>query len=107
MNLPNMDWKPIETLFTCTPVDHPEYILPYGQTIIAELIKDKSHSYCLNRRDANPFLVTNGTEDVQKTWTQWVNTLCFGGNDYSRRCLGSRPDDCVVAEGKYILLNMI
>ena len=38
MNLPSMDtgyayWNPIDGLSTCTPIDHPEYIMPFGQTV--------------------------------------------------------------------------
>ena len=103
MNLPNMDWKQIESLSTCTPIDHPEYILPFGQTFGNKFIADSNRFHCLNRGDTNPFSITNsgsnGDEDKSKTWTQWVNEPC----DYTsyRRCLGSTPDICVSSSSKY------
>ena len=110
MNLPNMDWTPIHDawgkLSTCNPIDHPEYILPYGQTVDNEFIADGGHYDCLNRGDENPFLIrnitSNGTDADSKTWTQWINTPC-PKNQYNefRRCLGSRPDVCVKAICKY------
>ena len=107
-----MDWTPIHNtkweLSTCNPIDHPEYIMPYGQTIDIDHFKDKSHFYCLNRGNTNPFLTanrTNGAGADRKTWTQWINTLCDNPND--RRCLGLRPDMCVEASSKYILLKII
>ena len=112
MKIPNMDdWTPIPNLFTCTPdmlIDHSKYIMPYVQTIFSNLISDKSHFYCLNRRNTNPFLITNRTNGAgtdSKTWTQWINTLCDNPND--RRCLGLRPDICKTAVSKYILLKTI
>ena len=103
MNFPNMDWKPIDTLSTCTTINHPEYIMPYGQKINSDLINDTSRFYCLNRGDTKPFLITNSesNDDDSKTWTQWVNTAC-DWLSYDRRCLGLRPDICVSATGKYI-----
>ena len=105
MNLPNMDWIPIANYNTCIPVDHPEYIMPYGQTIDIDHFKDKSHFYCLNRGNTNPFL-NNGADADSKTWTQWMNTSCDNPSSY-RRCLGLRPDMCVEASSKYILLKII
>ena len=104
MNLPDMDWKPIPKLFTCTPIDHPEYIMPFGQIADIDFKTDNSQSYCLNRGDANPFL--NGTEADSKTWTQWLNTPC-PETIRNRRCLGSRPDLCVNAFCKYKLITII
>ena len=115
MNLPNMDWTPIHNtkweLSTCKPIDHPEYIMPYGQTVVNESIADGSQYDCLNRGDENPFFIrnseSNGTDADSKTWTQWINTPCPNQNQYNeiRRCLGSRPDVCVNAVSKYILLQ--
>ena len=107
MNLPSMDWNPIYLLSTCTPdmlIDHPKYIMPYGQTIVSKLIADNSHFYCLNRGDTNPFL-SNGADVDSKTWTQWVNTDC--NEDTFRRCLGLRPDICIDPISKYILIIII
>ena len=104
MNLPNMEWKQIDNQFSCLPIDHPEYIMPYGQTINSDLITDNSQFYCLNRGDTNPFLITN--IESNQTWTQWVNTKCPVLRD-NRRCLGSRPDICIEANGEYILLKTI
>ena len=105
MNLPNMDWIPIENQVTCLPIDHPEYIMPYGQTINSDLITDNSTFYCLNRRYTNPFLITNS---LTMTWTQRVNTLCeYPYTENGRRCLGLRPDICVYARSKYILLKIL
>ena len=57
MEIPNMDnWKPIHTLSTCTPINHPEYIMPFGQTVLNESIADGIQYNCLNRGDENPFL---------------------------------------------------
>ena len=108
MNLPNMDWIEIDSFPTCKPVDHPDYIMPYGQKINSKLISDDDQFYCLNRGDKNPFLVTNSesneTDDDSKTWIQWVNTPCE--NWYDRRCLGLRPDKCVDSVRKYICLKI-
>ena len=94
---------PIKGRTACIPIDHPEYIMPYGQTISRDLIIDESQFYCLNRNDTNPFFIinssSNGTEDEQKTWTQWMNTLCVYRSQ--RRCLGFRPEKCVEAISKY------
>ena len=103
MNAPTKDWIPINGQVTCLPIDHPEYIMPYGQTISRDLIIDESQFYCLNRNDTNPFFIintsSNGTEDEQKTWTQWMNTSCNYRTE--RRCLGFRPEICVEAISKY------
>ena len=81
--------------------------MQYGQSIESKLRADDSQFYCLNRGDTNPFLITNSeinkTDTDSKTWTQWVNTRCpFNTWNDDRRCLGSRPDICVEASGKYI-----
>ena len=43
--------------------------------------------------------------------TQWHNTSCPNNAEteiiHPRRCLGSRPDICVEASCKYILLKII
>ena len=106
------NWTPIRSLSTCTPIDHPEYIMPYGQTINSVFINDTSHFYCLNRGDKNPFLIpnseSNGTNADSNTWTAWINEPCPDDEDHwKRRCLGSRPDICVDAACKYILLRII
>ena len=105
MNIPTKDWMPIYLLSTCTTVDHPEYIMPYGQTIDSlidsDFIKDNDYFYCLNRGDTNPFLITNSENN--ETWTQLVNLPCKYDE---RKCLGSRPDVCVVTSGTYMLLNV-
>ena len=104
-----MDWTPIHNSFwelsSCNPIDHPEYILPYGQTVDNEFIADGGQYDCLNRGDENPFLIRNITS---KTWTQWINTPCPKDqyNEF-RRCLGSKPDVCVNAACKYLLLIII
>ena len=107
MNLPNMDWTPIQNDFwglsTCKPIDHPEYIMPFAQTVDNAFIADGSQYHCLNRGDENPFLIT---KNETKTWTQWINTPCEDP-DWERRCLGSNPNVCVMAEGKYILTILI
>ena len=110
MPLPNLDigygyWHPIASVsindpprYTCTPIDHPEYIMPFAQSVDHQKMTDNSQFYCLNRGDKNPFLITNdGSNGTSKTWTQWLNTSCPSGND--RRCLGSRPDICIPAIG--------
>ena len=108
MNLPIMDtgydnWTPIQHSSTCIPIDHPEYIMPFGQKVDISHITDSSQFYCLNRGDKNPFLITNsgsnGTEDDSNTWTQWLNKTC--DKPIYRRCLGSRPERCVIADSKY------
>ena len=105
MNLPNMDWTPIRNdlggLSTCKPIDHSEYIMPFAQTVDNAFIADGSQYHCLNRGDENPFLIT---KNETKTWRQWINTACddLDFSDLERRCLGSRPDVCVLAEGNYI-----
>ena len=96
---------PIEDRTTCIPIDHPEYIMPYGQLINSDLITDNKKFYCLNRGTTNPFLITNSesneTDVDSKTWTQWVNTACESEYpEADRRCLGLRPDTCVWAAGK-------
>ena len=110
-----MDWTPIRNdlggLSTCKPIDHSEYIMPFAQTVDKNFIADGSQYHCLNRGDENPFLIrnsgSNGTDADSKTWTQWINTPCPNQNQYNeiRRCLGSRPDVCVNAVSKYILLQ--
>ena len=102
MNLPDMDWIQIASLFTCTPIDHPEYVMPFGQTIDIYFKADDSQFYCLNRGDKNPFSITNSGSNGtnSKTWTQLVNTACEYKRE--RRCLGSRPDRCADAIGKYL-----
>ena len=108
MNTPTKDWMPIKGRTACIPIDHPEYIMPYGQTIDSDLIKDKSLFYCLNRGDTNPFLLTNnesnGTDADSLTWTQWVNTLCENP-EFERRCLGLRPDICAIDVCKYSIFK--
>ena len=95
-------WNPIDLLSTCTPIDHPEYIMPFGQTVDSKLMADVTKFYCLNRGDANPFLITNNrsneTEADSQTWTQWINKPC--DHRTYRRCLGIRPDQCVNAYRK-------
>ena len=114
MNLPNMDWKPILnqisgiSQLTCPTINHPDYVIPYGQTIDSDLMEDNNYFYCLNRGDTNPFLITNSERNV--TWTQYVNKKCDGPNPdkkKNRRCLGLRPDMCIFATCKYRLLRMI
>ena len=111
MNLPNMNWEPISLLSTCIPVDHPEYTMPYGQTINSDLIATNSQFYCLNRGDTNPYLITNSesneTDADSKTWKQWMNEPCDEDLYKLRRCLGLRPDICVDANCKYTFLKMI
>ena len=96
MNLPDMIWKPTVYTSTCTPIDHPEFVMPFGQTVV-EFMADHRQFNCLNRGDVKPFLIknsgSNGTEDDIKTWTQWINTQC--PFEKHRRCLGSRPDMCI------------
>ena len=112
MNLPNMDWTPIHNtkweLSTCKPIDHPEYIMPYGQTVVNESIADGSQYDCLNRGDENPFFIrnseSNGTDADSLTWTQWVNTLCENP-EFERRCLGLRPDICAIDVCKYSIFK--
>ena len=91
-------WNPIDKLSTCTPIDHPEYIMPFGQTVDSKLMADGTKFYCLNRGDANPFLIKKSSSNDSQTWTQWINKPC----DYTtyRRCLGTRPDQCVNAYRK-------
>ena len=112
MNLPSMDWSQTNFFSTCTPIDHPDYIMPFGQTVKNELFTDDSQFYCLNRGDTNPFLAktsgNNESEADSKTWTQWMNTPC--PEPYSitkRRCLGSTPDICVDASCKYNYIHEI
>ena len=94
-------WKPIASRSTCIPIEHPDYTMPYGQTVDDLLFADESQFYCLNRGDANPFLKT---EDDSKTWTQWMNIPCpINQYSWERRCLGSRPDTCVEAICKFFL----
>ena len=112
MNIPTKDWVPIYEHTTCISVDHPEYNMQYGQTIYKDLMTDDSHFYCLNRGDTNPFSITNSESNVTDadslTWTQWINEPCTDDEDHcKRRCLGLRPDICVFAVCKYILLKMI
>ena len=111
MNLPNMNWEPISLLSTCIPVDHPEYTMPYGQTINSDLIATNSQFYCLNRGDTNPYLITNSesneTDADSKTWKQWMNEPCDEDLYNPRRCLGLRPNICVDAHCKYIFVNQI
>ena len=114
MNLQELDidyghWHQIFSLTTCTPFDHPEYIMPFGQKIEKRSTTDSSQFYCLNRGDKNPFLITNRgsneTEADSKTWTQWLDTPCPIITNRGRRCLGSRPDICVDPFCKYILIK--
>ena len=106
MNLPNMNWTHIKYLSTCTPIDHPEYKMPFGQTVDNAHIADHSQYNCLNRGDEDPFLIMNNesNETESKTWRQWLNIPC--DKTRLRRCLGSRPDRCVDASGKHILVNI-
>ena len=96
------NWIPNKATSTCTPIDHPEYVMPFGQTVATEFIVDHRQFNCLNRGDEKPFLIknsgSNGTEDDIKTWTQWINTQCPREH---RRCLGSRPDRCIWSNGAY------
>ena len=110
-NLPILDvgydfWRPINFLSSCTPIGHPEYTMPFAQTVEEKSIADGSQYHCLNRGDENPFAITisgsNGTEDDSYTWTQWINTKCTEYRPMHRRCLGSRPDLCIDAYGEYI-----
>ena len=97
MNLPNMEWKQIYNQVTCLPIDHPEYIMPYGQTINNQSTSDNSHFDCLNRGDENPFSITN--IESNETWTQLVNMQCKFVQQ--RRCLGLRPEICIDPSCKY------
>ena len=98
-----MAWKPLFQSSACTPVDHLDYIMPFGETIATRFVADGYYN-CLNRGDEHPFLITNngrnGTDLDSKTWTQWLNTPCLNDTEidpgiYHRRCLGSRPDICI------------
>ena len=101
-------WHPKWFLPTCKPIGHPEYVMPFGQTVYSDLMTDVTKFYCLNRADVNAFLSanygSNGTEPDSKTWTQWMNTPCEYDN---RRCLGSRPDECVNPFCKYFLKSLV
>ena len=96
------NWIPNNATFICTPIGHPEFVMPFGQTVATEFIVDHRQFNCLNRGDEKPFLIknsgSNGTEDDIKTWTQWINTQCPIEH---RRCLGSRPDRCVWSNCTY------
>ena len=102
-------WHPNEFFSTCKPFGHPDYVMPFGQTVYTELMTDVTKFYCLNRADVNPFLTendgSNGTEPDSKTWTQWINTPCE--QDGYRKCLGSRPDICVDAFCKYFIKSLV
>ena len=103
MNIDYGHWHSIKGRSTCTPIDHPEYVMPFGQAVDNDLIADNSQFYCLNRGDKNPFLIKNSgsneTEADSKTWSQWMNTSC--PNNQDRRCLGLVPDRCVDSFRKY------
>ena len=102
LNLPNMDWRPIYFLSTCRPIDHPEYIMPFGQTVNSDFIADGRQFHCLNRGDEDPFLITNSRSNGTETNG---NTPCLNNqNRWKRRCLGSRQDICVSALGNYIYM---
>ena len=82
----------------CKIVNHPEFIVQFGQQIKTTLTQDMYRYDCYNRGDENPYLRTksnNSGNDDRKNWVEWVNTPCEY-NDW-RRCLGSRPDFCVEA----------
>ena len=87
------NWKPVIRRSTCNPIDHPDYILPFGQTVDNGYIADHSQYHCINGGDENPFSIKN--EAGSKTWTEWINEPCDLG--FHRRCLGSRPDKCLDA----------
>ena len=70
--------------------------VPNGQDILAEDIRDGLFYNCFNRADEDPFkkIGYNQSDDgVDKSWSDWARIPCQ--NKYYRRCLGSKPSQCV------------
>ena len=75
-----------------------------GQQQIKKGLENDGIYNCLNRLDEHVFGM-NDTDNkkVDSTRFKWVtdvNTNCPEGS-HMRRCLGSNPNQCVWAEGKY------
>ena len=100
---PDAEWKPLHDSFLCSLSHLPNMTKHNGQWIEDEEAGDGRVYNCLNRMDETPFVqrrTKNASKNAsKKTWQEWVNEPC----DYisKRRCLGTRPDQCVDAISKF------
>ena len=59
------NWIPNKATSTCTPIDHPEFVMPFGQSVATEFMVDHRQFNCLNRGDEKPFLIKNSGSNAQ------------------------------------------
>ena len=67
--------------------------------------------HCLNRADENPFSEAVKMDKNETSWLQLVNTPCsiddivhphdYVRDDVYRRCLGSKPEQCIYPRCKF------
>ena len=81
----------------CWPKGKLSENVPKGQWIKEVEVRDGRSFHCVNRRDEKPF----SEKRQEQSWMMLVNTPCDSEKEY-RRCLGLRPEKCVLAKSKSI-----